>query len=96
MASKLLTCDCDPFRAAWGGFSPNISVEYDEGTGHLLFVTVRYNKRIASKCVHVGAREPRCPLVHAASRAQCSLPPCVPPTSIPRPPPPHAPAGPLQ
>ncbi len=45
----VLLCVCP--GSAWGGFAPNITVEFDEGTGHLLFATLRYNKRVASKCV---------------------------------------------
>ena len=41
---------------AWGGFQPHVTVEYDENTGHLLFVTIRYNKRIASKYVRTTTR----------------------------------------
>lgn len=33
----------------WGGCGPHVTVEYDESTGHLLWITVRYNKREASK-----------------------------------------------
>ncbi len=44
-------------NAAWGGFRPLITVEYDENTGHLLFVTIRYNKRMASKSLGFNAFE---------------------------------------
>jgi hypothetical protein len=36
--------------AVWGGYCPVITVEYDESTGHLLFITIRYNRRMAKRC----------------------------------------------
>lgn len=43
----------------WAGFAPHVTVEYDESTGYLLYVTIRYNKRKASKKFGFSARELR-------------------------------------
>jgi hypothetical protein len=48
-------CVCDVMRAGWGGFGPHVTVEYDESTGYLLWITVRYNKREANKCALCSA-----------------------------------------
>jgi len=41
----------------WGGFGPHITAEYDEATGYLMWLTVRYNKRDADKKTVLNAFE---------------------------------------
>lgn len=46
-------------------------MEYDDNTGHLLWVTIRYNKREANKCVSDRRVLPRATLSVCLSCSSC-------------------------
>lgn len=53
----LTPCLLVSLSIGWGGHAPSVTIEYDEKTGFLLFLTLTYNKRQAKKKYAFNARE---------------------------------------